>query len=484
MSPITEFVSGLSSGQRTSLVAGVLVIVAACTGLYLWAYQTDLQPLYTDLGGPEAAKVLAELDEMKIAHSLSADGKSIMVDSAVAGETRIRLDGSNPAMNGGQGFELFDNADYGMTEFVQKINYQRALQGEIARTVMGLGVVRQARVHLVLPEQGLFQQAQTVPKASVTVVQEPQAYLSVAQIAGIQQLVASAVEGMDADSVTVLDERGVVLTESHAQDGKRGGPSLGRKQEIEEYLGLKAGKILDQLYDPGVAVVNIDVTLSTEQVQLTRETYNSPEKSGQGGIAASSKTQRKFAGASDDYGNESKKQLASEVTEIDYRLDKSVEQVVRGDGAVERMTVSVMVPRAVDAVTLKAIRQLVATAVGLRESRGDTIEVYGLPVSAHQPSGAVAVAPSAASAAGGTVTRASGRAPGSPRSPGIPFAALVAVVLLLGAGGLYLAQRRASTTSASLSEGQREALLEEVKFWFDEESKSRPADGAPSPGVT
>ena len=108
--------------------------------------------------------------------------------------------------------------------------------------------------------------------------------------------------------------------------------------------------------------------------------------------------------AADDYGTESKKQLASEVVETDYRVDRSVEQVVKGEGAIERMTVSVMVPRAVDAVTLKAIRQLVANAVGLREGRGDAIEVSSLPV-------APAAAPTGATTAGAAV------APGAPRAP-------------------------------------------------------------------
>ncbi len=484
MSPVTEFVSGLSPGQRISLGAGVLLIVGACVGLYTLAYRTELQPLYTDLAEQDAAKVITQLDEMKIPHQLSADGKSILVDGAVAGETRLRIDGSSLSMSGGQGFELFDNADYGMTEFVQKINYQRALQGEIARTVMGLGVVRQARVHLVLPEHGLFQQAQTAPKASVSVVQEPQRVLTVAQIAGIQQLVASAVEGMDTESVTVIDERGVVLTQPHAQDRKGGGANLGRKQEIEEYLTQKAATILDQLYDPGVAVVNIDVSLGNEQVQLTRETYNSPEKSGQGGLAAKSKTQRKFAGGADDYGNENKKQLASEVVETDYRVDKSVEQVVKGEGAIERMTVSVMVPRAVDAVTLKAIRQLVANAVGLRESRGDAIEVYALPMERQSASAGAAVAAGAPVALAG-----SARGPGAQPSPRTSsswgpwsvtgFAVLVLAVL----GAVYAGFRRPAAATPVLAEGEREALLRDVKHWFDEEPRGTADAANPAPGA-
>lgn len=474
MSPVSEFVSGLSPGRRMSLGAGLLLIVGLCAGLYMFAYRSHMEPLYTDLADQDAAKVIAQLDEMKVAHALSPDGKSILVDSSVAGETRLRIDGSNLGMNGGQGFELFDDADYGMTEFVQKINYQRALQGEIARTVMGLGVVRQARVHLVLPDHGLFEQSQTVAKASVSVVQEPQRLLNVSQIAGIQHLVASAVDGMDVENVTVIDERGVVLTQPRAQDRKGGGANLGRKQEIEEYLTQKAASILDQLYDPGVAVVNIDVTLGNEQVQLTRETYNSPEKSGQGGIAAKSRTQRKFSGGAEGNASESRKQLASEVVETDYRVDRSVEQVVKGEGAIERMTVSVMVPRTVDVVTLKAIRQLVANAVGLRESRGDAIEVSSLPV-----------APAAVS-----MKPVSGDAPvpaGVPRAPALQTAPkadagwgfsaralLVALVLAL-LGALYYAfSRRAPVAVPELPASEREALLRDVKRWFEDDAASAP----------
>jgi flagellar M-ring protein FliF len=273
-----------------------------------------------------------------------------------------------------------------------------------------------------------------------------------------------------------------VLTEPHSQDRKGGGAHLGRKQEIEEYLTQKAATILDQLYDPGVAVVNIDVTLGNEQVQLTHETYNSPEKSGQGGIAAKSKTQRKFAGGTDDYGTEGKKQLSSEVVETDYRVDKKVEQVVKGEGAIERMTVSVMVPRAVDAVTLKAIRQLVANAVGLRESRGDAIEVSSLPM-----------APAAASSDATTASAAV--APGAPRAPvgrtapqadsGWGFAAralLVALVLAL-AGGVYAFSRRGPAAAPALPAGEREALLRDVKHWFESDAASAPDAPKPAPGA-
>ena len=490
MSSVTEFLADMSPGRRITLMAGVLAIVGLTVALYVLAYRSDLQPLYTDLPAQDAAQVVAQLDELKIPHQVSADGRNILVDSTLVGETRMRIDGSNLAVQGGQGFELFDNADYGMTEFVQKINYQRALQGEIARTVMGLGVVRQARVHLVLPEQGLFQQARNEPKASVSVVQEPQRVLTAAQIAGIQQLVASAVDGMDSSGVTVIDERGVVLTQSRTQDDAAAGPSLGRKQEVEEYLSRKAASILDQLYEPGLAVVNIDVTLGTEQVQLTRETYESPEKSGKGGIATRSKTQRKFAGDGEYYANEGARQLASEVTEIDYRVDKSVEQVVRGEGAIERMTVSVMLPRAVDATVLKAIRQLVANAVGLEEGRGDSIEVSALPPESGVQSSVGDAGMDSSAPGSEAVPVVAPRTAQTPPAASFPardrvWAGVLLLMLLVLAVALYATiRRKAAVVAPALAHGEREALLREVQRWFEEERSTDTGDrGSVSPGA-
>jgi flagellar M-ring protein FliF len=479
-----ESVFPLSGIQRVGLVIGVLLIVGMAVGLYFWIYRTSYVPLYSNLNEEDAANVLGQLDEMRIPYQLSANGNAILVDSRQAEETRIRLDGGGLAIRGGEGFELFDDADFGMTEYVQKINYQRALQGELARTIIGLSEVRYARVHLVLPEETLFSDADSQPKASVTLVNEAGMFLSASQISGIQQLVASAVDGLGSENVTVLDDRGLVL--SQQRPGEDAGPMLvlGSKQEIETYLGLKAARVLDQLYGPGAALVNIDVTLNHDQVQLTREQWHSPEEPGSGGIVAQSRTQREFGTLAEDSRDQAENNLTSEVVEVDYRIDKSVEQIIQGDGEIVRMTVSVMVPVNTSDEQLAAVRQLIATAVGLQESRGDEIGIFAMPDLVQEPTGAgqqvaagdiqdvsAAVLPAAAPDSLIQSVSERARAPLSQLTGSVPPLVLITgavaaalVILLLVVGFVLRTPRRAEST---LTPDQRQALLAEVRSWLE-----------------
>ena len=156
--------------------------------------------------------MIEELDRMKVPYRLDDGGGSILVPEELVHKTRLQLVGKNLPLHGAVGFEIFNNTDFGMTEFTQKVNYQRALQGELTRTIMALEEVQSARVHLALPESSLFKREQSRPKASVALAVRPGQSLARDQVAGIQRLVAAAVPGIDADDVTVLDQKGVTLS--------------------------------------------------------------------------------------------------------------------------------------------------------------------------------------------------------------------------------------------------------------------------------
>jgi len=404
------------------------------------------------------------------------------------------MDGGGLAIRGGEGFELFDNADFGMTEYVQKINYQRALQGELSRTINGLAEVRYARVHLVLPEESLFSDTDNEPKASVTLVNEAGMFLSSSQVSGIQQLVASAVDALSSDNVTVLNDQGLVLSQQRPGEDDGQMMVLDSKQEIENYLGFKAGRILDQLYGQGAALVNIDVTLSRDQVQLTREQWSSPEQPGSGGIVAQSRTQREYSALNEDGSDAAAANLASEVVEVDYRIDKSVEQIVQGQGNIVRMTVSVMVPANTSDEQLLAVSQLIATAVGLQESRGDEISIFAMPDLAVEDSDADSqasvpgeqVQPGTVLTAGIPINLAeTGAAPAAtpldrllgtvPPLVLILGAVLIAILLLVVI--VALVGRSSSPQEAALSAEQRQALLADVKGWLNaEEDQAKGSD--------
>src|SRR5262245_1063357 len=161
----------------------------------------DYQVLFADLDPQDGASIVAELDRMKIPYRVADNGSTVLVDRESVHKTRLKLMGKGVNLKGTVGFELFNNSDFGMTEFAQKINYQRAMQGELARTIMSLDEVKLARVHLVVPESGLLRRGTAKPKASVTLALRPGAKLRPEQILGIQRLVAAGVAELEPSSV-------------------------------------------------------------------------------------------------------------------------------------------------------------------------------------------------------------------------------------------------------------------------------------------
>lgn len=472
-----SFLADMTMGQRLGLTLSAAASIGLCVVAYLWLYQTDYQPLYDNLNEEDAAKVLIQLQDMKVPYKLANDGQSVLVESQLLEETRVLLDGGSLSIKGGDGFELFDDIDYGMTEFAQKINYQRAMQGELSRTIIGLKEVRYARVHLVLSEKGLFQQSTTLPKASITLVQEPGYVLSRSQIQGIQKLVASAVEGMEPAYVTLINEEGVLLSQNQQSDEAGIGSKLGQKQEVEQYLSMKAEKILTQLFGYGRAVINIDVSLNYDQVQLTTETFLPAEEDGERGVLARSKTQRKYSDVDAQSGKQSSANPSSETTEYEYQVSKSIEQIVRASGSFNRMTVSVMVPDGTSIEAIESLKQLVVNAVGLDARRGDTIEISALPVvtmgsvlddaelpkrSAPEPAAQVRATPDRVNVVIQAVKNLS-----MPLQLGL-LALLVLLAVLVIAGFLYamLPARRAK--DSNLSEAERRELLNDVRNWLIE----------------
>ena len=475
MAGLNDFFSGQSRTQQLIFVGGLIVIFSTAIGLLLWANQPKMETLFSGLTERDASEVLSQLEEMKVEYEISNDGSAILVDEELADETRIKLDGGGLAINGGDGFELFNDADYGMTEFVQKINYQRALQGELSRTIMALDEVRYARVHLVLPERGLFREPENTAKASITLVKQPGLLLGASQIAGIQQLVASAVDGMTAKAVTILDERGVVLSNGLSSDEGEPRMGLSRKQEIEQYLTSKANRILSQVFGADVGVVKIDVSLDRDSVQMTKEIWEAPEQAGREGLVASSSVQRKFTNDVSEAKESANNSLASESEELEYRINKTIEQVVKSEGDIERMTVSVLVPADTSPDSVKAVESLIESAVGLRRERGDLIRVLplSLAVSKAVDFSALSVPENAAEAgANGDALRETTDRRSETGDAGKSFNLTSLIWLFGGAVGALLLTliwpRGKKNLPEQLSDEERTALLEEVRGWLEE----------------
>lgn len=478
--------TGSSLGARSALVVGAVAIVAATAAIGNWAMTKEYEALFTGLAEQDASTMVAELDRMKIPYRLEDGGRRILVPQELVHKTRLQLVGKNLPLHGAVGFEIFNNTDFGMTEFAQKVNYQRALQGELTRTIMSLNEVQAARVHLVLAESSIFRRDQNRSKASVTVALKPGHTLAREQVSGIQRLVAAAVAGIDAADVTVLDQKGITLSSRH--DAQRDGSAwqLETQRQIEDHLVRKAAMMLDRTFGPGQGVVSVDVVLNFDQMKVTTEEVLAA-KNGEAGTAAAGVLVRERQTLREQGAGKDKPDGAGSAvtnTETEYQTGRRVEQIVATPGSVRRINVGVVVPRGVSAERLDRVRQIVAMAVGLNKDRGDGIAVYSLD---QMSEAAPALAGATAEAATGLVPVESAGSAQAAARPQPAFAVSADVVLRYAAGLLLLAiaiaawwrssrARRPAALAAPvlLGDAERGRLLENVKLWLDKPAPSQP----------
>ena len=210
--------------SRAVVVALLTLPLLLALGYYLFL-RTDYVVLYTDVRPADASVIVTELDRQGVAYQLRDNGATILVPQEAASQVRIAIAGANLPVNGLVGFELFNESDMGLTDFAQKINYQRALQGELARTIMMMDGIENARVHLAIPDRGLFRGARSEARAAVTVVPRRGRMMDEARVGGIQRLIAASVPDLAIGQVVVLDEAGRVLSGAMPLDDGMSGES-------------------------------------------------------------------------------------------------------------------------------------------------------------------------------------------------------------------------------------------------------------------
>lgn len=426
--------NNMAPRARYGLAAGILLIACLVGGLGLWAYRADYQVLFSDVAATDAAAMTAELDKLKTPYQLADGGATILVPKDLVYKTRLALMGRELPLHGAVGFEVFNNADFGMTEFVQKVNYQRAIQGELTRTILAIEEVQGARVHLAIPEQGLFKKALTRPKASVTLTMKRGRTLAPEQVAGIQRLVAASVPEIGAADVTVLNQHGVALTrnagaEALAEGGAgTGTAALEAKRGTEEYLAKKVSEVLDRSFGAGVAVASIDVALNLDQSRITTEEVLPAKAQAGSGVMVRERRTLSDSAATDAAAGDMARNGGASTTEADYQVGRRVEQLVPASGGIRRMTVAVLMRQHLNEDQVAKLKEVVMLAVGYNEARGDAVIVY--PMTQFAQVGAPAaeeeiVAPAALEAAGGAQQRGNADAV----APVLGAAAGVAIVL-------------------------------------------------------
>ncbi len=379
MVSIIESFNDISFGKKAGLLFGVVFILVITVVLGIWTLSSKDAVLFSDMEESDAASIIEQLDEMKIPYTLENGGSRILVDEALVHEIRLKVMSKGMSLKSGIGFEVFDDAEFGMTEYTQKINYQRALQGELARTIMSLDEVKLARVHLVLPKTALFSEDKESAKASITLLMVDNATISKKQIKGIQNLVASSVTDMQVGQVTILNQKGETLT-SIRSDGEffaGSGAQLEEKQAIEAYLTKKAVAILDHTFGVGESIVRIDVTLNHDKIKRTTESVIPTGENSTGVLVRKRHTTAKQPVASGKKGKSGKNESSS--TEVEYKVGREIEESVLATGEISRLSVGVMIPAPLSPEQIEDIEMMISMVVGLETSRGDAITIQVLP---------------------------------------------------------------------------------------------------------
>jgi flagellar M-ring protein FliF len=486
MSDLSRFMSALTRPQRTALVLGLLAIVALVAALAWWALRAPYGVLFSELAEADAGAILQELDKLKVPYRISDDGKAILVPQASVHKTRMTLMGRSLPLHGAVGFELFNNTEFGVSDFVQKVNYQRALQGELTRTIGSIEQVQSVRVHLALPEQGLFRKDVARPKAAVTLSTQAGKSLTAAQVLGIQRLVAASVPDIRAEDVTVIDQYGVTLSRPSGDEAAAGaiGAPLDARVELENHLTRKATQVLERMFGKGAALVTVDVALSMQQTKVTTEEVLPAAGAAKDqlptGVVVRERTTTRDAAA--EGGKAAGPSTTSQ--ELDYATGKRTEQVVSPGGAVSRVNVAVVLKSGAVGVDPERVRAVVAAAVGAQPARGDVVAVYSTAAGegavgdeAGGPTGMQA--PGKAHAAVAAHKPPERPAPAGPAMlPSIAQGHLLQALLMLAAVAAVLAavtlvvrrsrarRRAAAEEQPLLSNAERQSVLHSVQAWL------------------
>lgn len=373
----------LGLNQRVTIAVAALAVVAGMIALLVWSQRPQMQLLYGRLSQKDIAAVMTSVQELGVKSEIGANGTALYVPSDQVHKLRMHLASKGVPSGEGVGFEIFDRANFGVSDFIQRTNYSRALQGELGRTISQLQGVRAARVLVVMPENRLlFTDKQSKPTASVFI----EGSLNPEQVNSIRFLVANSVENLKPDDVAVIDHRGQVLTEDLKQDPSLGTASSQMKlrRNVEDYFSGKVESMLAKVLGPGRAVVRVSAELETESTTRNEERYdpegqvvrtetanddstvtNETDSASQAAGATANLPQG--GDASKPVGKNSQQERKNKTT--NYEINKVTTSSVRAPGTVTRLTASVVVaselqPR--DAAKLESLRKMVANALGVK----------------------------------------------------------------------------------------------------------------------
>src|SRR5215470_12558358 len=271
---IKAFFTRYTLQQKLALAGSAGLVLILLWVLVYFVNRVEYQTLYADLDPQEAQGIIQKLQELKVPYELEPDGRTVKVTADKIAEVRIQLASQGLPENGRVGFEIFDRTNFGLTNFQEQVNYQRALEGELARSIMTLAEVEAARVHLVLAKESLFQTADDQTKASVILKLKDGRTLTPTAAQGIVNMVASAVKGLTPEKVVLIDYRGKILSRNETGENGLSAQQLDSRQKLETELSGKIVQILEPAVGQGKIRPQVSVAMNFQQVEETVEQYD------------------------------------------------------------------------------------------------------------------------------------------------------------------------------------------------------------------
>lgn len=473
MEQLRKFVGSLNVRQRLTILASAILVVIAIAGLMRWSREHDFKPLYSNLSADDAGAVLAKLREGGVEYRVRDADSTILVPSERIAELRLQMATAGIPKSGRIGYELFDKTNLGITDFTEQVNYHRAIEGELERSVMAIAGVEQARVHVTFPKDSAFTEDRQPAKASVMVKLKPGFKLSQPNAAAITQLVSSAVEGLAPEGVSVMDmHANLLLRPKKPGDGSEPSEDLLQYKSAMEHETLaKINSVLDPLLgsDKYRASVDMDCDLtsgeqSEELFDPSHSVITTSQRSEEGSLAresagvpgTQSNLPRPAARPAGQSGG-----LARRSENMAYETSRTVRRLKLPQGILRRMSISVLVDQNVrwemagkgatahaqrvieapSAERMKVIQSVVAAAAGFNATRGDQLTVETLPFEA-----TLTAEPPASLSPGGQ-----GRPAPPQKFPVYVAAGIAAALLLLGALAFVLYRKRRKAQSPGMA---------------------------------
>ena len=393
----------LSQGKKVAALSLVALALASLLVMSLWLKAPDYQLLYANLSQEDAGAIVEKLKNQKIPYEVSNGGRTIRVASDMIHETRLQLASEGLPEGSDVGLEMFEDTPLGMTDFIQKINFQRALQGELTRTIKTLDAVAQVRVHLVIPKDNLFRKQKPKGKASITLKLKSGKSLSEGQIQGIVHLVSASVGSIEASNVVIVDVNGNLLSggKEPSEGAMMSTSNFKHKLRVQKELQAKIIKMLEDALGSGKVIAKISTDLDFEQVERTEEIFDpdsqvvrsenqiSESSVGSippGGIPGVQALVPSGEDSGSGAGQAAQRNKSNAV--FNYEINKEVRRISKPVGEITKLSVAVMIdgtmagdpaeyqPRTPE--EMAKYLQMVQSAVGFDAERGDVVQVENI----------------------------------------------------------------------------------------------------------